>query len=195
MAERLSTVNDVPAHVANEVRILAGLLCDGHWRWDYTAETAENILAEMLASFEMQSHDGVYISVRKALIKAGVHCSLSHLQLPRNCLLIRQCIHAMYGAGRAPENIADYRRVQSSLVTVLSSPSARQKSGTGRVDPSYRPPGHVDTHTPPAAHMALSPRANTEDFEADTATHPEIIVCLYPRSYHPWQTVATSRVP
>lgn len=86
----------------------------------------------------MKSQAGVYISVGKALVRAGVNCSPSYLQAPENCPVGIKCIHDIYEADGAPEIIADYRKIQKPLFGVLSSPSVQTASGLAQ-NPNYHP--------------------------------------------------------
>lgn len=50
----------------------------------------------------MQSHPGVYLSFRKALIRAVVSCSPTPSDVRKHCPVSFKCIHAIFGWEQAP---------------------------------------------------------------------------------------------
>lgn len=76
----------------------------------------------MLTSYAMKSHAGIFISVRKAAVRAGFNCTPTHLGAPRSCHVGIKCLDAIYGAAGAPEIISRYWKVEKTLEDDLSFP-------------------------------------------------------------------------
>lgn len=87
LARIFAAASNAPVEVQNVVTIILGVLRDALRGTDFTAVVTEAVIPSMVTSFAIQSHDGSYVSIRKALKGPSVNCTSS----PSMCPRIAQC--------------------------------------------------------------------------------------------------------